>query len=370
MFWDGGRPWGAPTGGRPIGRCDCGCACAAPQDKAKTDRATTNLQSWLVLPHAIFIPGDQFIQIGHDVIILWIDFRHYIWVICSRPVRGWMMRSDSHTDHDDDNSRRRGKSPPTKPAAHPIKTSRLLANAPHYVPGKERRQRGLGNATEYIPQFLVIFTIHSLQSIELSAEMEVALEWWLKIHIHRPGASRKPSSCRIRVGCRILRKAFASIWRMRSRVTWNCRPTSSKVRLYPSTSPNRCSSTCRSLSVSVSSTSLIFSFSKTMAVISLGFSAPLSSIKSPKFVSSLSPTGDWSEIGCCAIFRTARTRSTGRSTSSATSSGDGSRLYSCTSCFCTRMSLLIVSIMWTGIRIVRAWSAMERVMAWRIHHVA
>src|SRR5206468_12421643 len=27
---------------------------------------------------------------------------------------------------------------------------------------------------------------------------------------HIPGASRKPSSCRIRVGCRILRKAFAS----------------------------------------------------------------------------------------------------------------------------------------------------------------
>jgi hypothetical protein len=32
-------------------------------------------------------------------------------------------------------------------------------------------------------------------------------------------ASRKPVSCRIRVGCRILRKALASIWRIRSRVT-------------------------------------------------------------------------------------------------------------------------------------------------------
>ena len=40
------------------------------------------------------------------------------------------------------------------------------------------------------------------------------------------------------------------------------------------------------------------------------------------------------------------------------------------SCFCTRISLLIVSIMCTGMRMVRAWSAMERVMAWRIHHVA
>ena len=32
-----------------------------------------------------------------------------------------------------------------------------------------------------------------------------------------------------------------------------------------------------------------------------------------------------------------------------------------------RLSLLMVSIMCTGIRMVRAWSAIERVMAWRIH---
>ena len=31
---------------------------------------------------------------------------------------------------------------------------------------------------------------------------------------------------------------------------------------------------------------------------------------------------------------------------------------------------LIVSTMWTGMRIVRAWSAMARVIACRIHHVA
>ena len=35
-----------------------------------------------------------------------------------------------------------------------------------------------------------------------------------------------------------------------------------------------------------------------------------------------------------------------------------------------RISLLIVSIMCTGMRMVRAWSAIARVMAWRIHHVA
>ena len=68
-------------------------------------------------------------------------------------------------------------------------------------------------------------------------------------------------------------------------------------------------------------------------------------MKSPKFVSSLSPTGDWREMGCCAIFNTARTRSTGICISSAISSGVASRPKSCTSCFCTRISLLIVSIM-------------------------
>jgi hypothetical protein len=35
-----------------------------------------------------------------------------------------------------------------------------------------------------------------------------------------------------------------------------------------------------------------------------------------------------------------------------------------------RTSLLIVSIMCTGMRMVRAWSAMLRVMACRIHQVA
>ncbi len=31
---------------------------------------------------------------------------------------------------------------------------------------------------------------------------------------------------------------------------------------------------------------------------------------------------------------------------------------------------LTCSTMWTGMRMVRAWSAMARVMAWRIHQVA
>ena len=55
---------------------------------------------------------------------------------------------------------------------------------------------------------------------------------------------------------------------------------------------------------------------------------------------------------------------------SAISSTVGSRPSSWRSPRETRMSRLIVSTMWTGMRIVRAWSAMARVMAWRIHHVA
>jgi len=80
MLCPAGGPCGATPIGRPIARCDCccGCACAAAQDKAKTDKATISSQRRLFFPHVIFIPGDQFIQISHDVIILGIDFSHDI----------------------------------------------------------------------------------------------------------------------------------------------------------------------------------------------------------------------------------------------------------------------------------------------------
>jgi len=55
---------------------------------------------------------------------------------------------------------------------------------------------------------------------------------------------------------------------------------------------------------------------------------------------------------------------------SASSSIVGSRSSSCTIWRCTRWTLFIDSTMCTGMRIVRAWSAMARVIAWRIHHVA
>jgi hypothetical protein len=93
-------------------------------------------------------------------------------------------------------------------------------------------------------------------------------------------------------------------------------------------------------------------------------------MKSPRCESSSSPIGVSSEIGSCAIFSTLRTFETGMSIRCAISSEVGSRPSSCTSAREVRINLLIVSIMWTGMRIVRAWSAIARVIAWRIHHVA
>ena len=72
----------------------------------------------------------------------------------------------------------------------------------------------------------------------------------------------------------------------------------------PSTRPNRCSTTSRSRSVSVSSTSLIFPLRMLKLARSIGLSACTSSMKSPTLVPSASPTGDSSEMGCCAILRT------------------------------------------------------------------
>ena len=93
-------------------------------------------------------------------------------------------------------------------------------------------------------------------------------------------------------------------------------------------------------------------------------------MKSPSWESSSSPIGVSRDTGSWLIFWISRTRSGVMSISLAISSGVGSRPRSWSSWRWTRTSLLMVSTMWTGMRIVRAWSAMARVMAWRIHQVA
>ncbi len=58
------------------------------------------------------------------------------------------------------------------------------------------------------------------------------------------------------------------------------------------------------------------------------------------------------------------------SSSLPSSSGVGSRPRSWSIWRWTRASLLMISTMWTGMRMVRDWSAMARVIACRIHQVA
>ena len=65
-----------------------------------------------------------------------------------------------------------------------------------------------------------------------------------------------------------------------------------------------------------------------------------------------------------------RTSRTDQRSSSAISSGSGSRPSRCTSWRSTCATRFSFSTMWTGMRIVRALSAIARVTAWRIHQVA
>ena len=75
-------------------------------------------------------------------------------------------------------------------------------------------------------------------------------------------------------------------------------------------------------------------------------------------------------MGSWATRSTLRTLGTGNCKRLASSSLVGSRPSSCTICREVRINLLIVSIMCTGMRMVRAWSAIARVIACRTHHVA
>src|SRR6516225_1412726 len=71
--------------------------------------------------------------------------------------------------------------------------------------------------------------------------------------------SRKLRSFRLRLGCFSLRSALASIWRMRSRVTENCWPTSSSVWSVFMPMPKRMRSTRSSRGVSEASTRVVVS---------------------------------------------------------------------------------------------------------------
>ena len=104
--------------------------------------------------------------------------------------------------------------------------------------------------------------------------------------------------------------------------------------------------------------------------VSNGDSACWSCTKSPSSDSSSSPIGFSSEIGCWAMRWMSRTSSMLISSSSAISSGRGSRPRRCTSWRSMWTTLFSFSTMCTGMRMVRALSAMARVTAWRIHHVA
>ena len=77
-----------------------------------------------------------------------------------------------------------------------------------------------------------------------------------------------------------------------------------------------------------------------------------------------------SESGFLDDSRMSRTFLAGTPVRCASSSGVGSRPISLTRFRFTREIRFRVSTMWTGMRIVREWSAIARVIAWRIHQVA
>ena len=158
---------------------------------------------------------------------------------------------------------------------------------------------------------------------------------------------------------------------MRSRVTRKSSPTSSSVRSRPSLfNPNLRRMTFSSLGLRVWSTSPATSRRLAVITLSAGLAVALSSIRSPNWESPPSPIGVSSEIGCWVSFKALFTLSIEVPIRFAISSVVGSRPRSLTSSREAVLTLLSSSIMCTGTRMVRPWSAIALVIAWRIHQVA
>ena len=95
-----------------------------------------------------------------------------------------------------------------------------------------------------------------------------------------------------------------------------------------------------------------------------------SSMRSPRADSPSRPTGVSRETGSREMVLSFWTFSTGISIRRPISSFVGVRPSSFSSSRVARRNLFILSFMWTGMRMVRDWSAIARVIACRIHHVA
>ena len=182
--------------------------------------------------------------------------------------------------------------------------------------------------------------------------------------------SRKLLRILDRLGCFSFLSALASICLMRSRVNENCWPTTASVFSVCMPMPKRMRRTRSSRGVSDASTRVVVSRKLDWMAASIGRIVFLSSMKSPRCESSSSPTGVSSDSGSLATLRTPCTFSKGKPSFSASSSGVGSRPISLNSCRLVRTTWKIASIICTGMRMVRAWSAIERPTACLTHHVA
>jgi len=94
-------------------------------------------------------------------------------------------------------------------------------------------------------------------------------------------------------------------------------------------------------------------------------------MKSPTLTSPSSPTGAWSDTGCCAIFSSAWMRRHRHVHFIGDLLRRGFAAQFLRELLCARQSLFMISIMWTGIAdgaglVGDAW----RVMACRIHQMA
>ena len=111
-------------------------------------------------------------------------------------------------------------------------------------------------------------------------------------------------SCFDLLGCFSFLRALASICLILSLVTENCKPTSSRVWSVFIPTPNLILKTLSSLGVNVDKIFVVASLKFDFTAWSNGSKAFVSSIKSPKLLSSSSPTGFSNETGSLEIFKT------------------------------------------------------------------
>jgi hypothetical protein len=116
----------------------------------------------IVVPQAVLVSDQQFVQIRDHIVVLRVDRHDRIWRTIHRFLNRRPMDDEQGRDYGNSDSGSRHQSAWIKPVTQPPNALRALSNGPDNVASEKGRKPRLRGLAKEVPQLLVVFAFHFL----------------------------------------------------------------------------------------------------------------------------------------------------------------------------------------------------------------